>query len=155
MTKRSLFVVLCIVVAGCESPSEKAEAPPPVQRVVRTETEPKPVAPLTGADAERVCKAALQAMNGQTARSMKSLTSKEEGIERVTYNRSSDGKKWTYDCRSSDGTVNIRPVDALGPGSGPGSWWSSTRIGYQLAPDKVTIITQYEGEEALSADIAI
>ncbi len=99
---------------------------------------------LTSAQLASVCKAALAETFAQPLKIMK-VASNEGGIVRVRYNRPSDGKRWTNDCRVEGERVIWRTVDAF-KGDGPGVWRTRPEdevTTFRIDGRNVTIITKY------------
>ena len=99
---------------------------------------------LTSAQLASICKAALAETFAQPFKIMK-VASNEGGIVRVRYNRPSDGKRWTNDCRVEGNRIIWRTVDAF-KGDGPGVWRTRPEdevMTFRIDGGNVTIITKY------------
>ena len=105
---------------------------------------PSPAPNLTSAQLASVCKAAIAETFAQPLKIMK-IMSNEGGIVRIRYNRPSDGKRWTNDCRVEGGRIIWRTVDAF-KGDGPGVWRIRPEdevMTFRINGGNVTIITKY------------
>lgn len=99
---------------------------------------------LTSAQLASVCKAAIAETFAQPLKIMK-IASNEGGIVRVRYNRPSDGKRWTNDCRVEGERIIWRTVDAF-KGDGPGVWRTRPEdevTTFRIDGGNVNIITKY------------
>lgn len=113
---------------------------------------PSPAPNLTSAQLASVCKAAIAETFAQPLKIMK-VASNEGGIVRVRYNRPSDGKRWTNDCRLEGNRVIWRTVDAF-KGDGPGVWRIRPEdevTTFRIDGGNVTIITKYPDNAPISS----
>lgn len=116
-------------------------APQPVEKA-----ELQPV--LSTENLARVCKATVAILMGQSPSIMKAENA-EAGLARVSYNRPSDNKKWTNECRVDGDLVIWRAVDAFGSGTGAGRWRTDPedeKIRYKIDGKKVTVDIGYQTE---------
>ena len=99
---------------------------------------------LTSAQLASVCKAAIAETFAQPLNIM-NIVNSEGGIVRIRYNRPSDGKRWTNDCRIEGNRIVWRSVDAFG-GDGPGVWRTRPEdevTTFRIEGDSVVITTKY------------
>lgn len=107
---------------------------------------------LTSAQLASVCKAAIAETFTQPLKIMK-VMSNESGIVRIRYNRPSDGKRWTNDCRVEGERVIWRTVDAF-KGDGPGVWRTRPDdevTTFRIDGGNVTITTKYPDNAPISS----
>lgn len=85
-----------------------------------------PANSLSELQRQELCKAVISMTMGQSTTIMKSNTT-EADLERVEYDRPSDGKRWKYECMFAEDSKNIvwRGVDVISEGEGPGRWRNS------------------------------
>lgn len=113
---------------------------------------PGPAPNLTRAQLASVCKAAIAETFAQPLKIMK-VASNEGGIARVRYNRPSDGKRWTNDCRVEGNRIIWRTVDAF-KGDGPGVWRTRPEdevTTFRIDGGNVTITTKYPDNAPISS----
>lgn len=107
---------------------------------------------LTSAQLASVCKAAIAETFAQPLKIMK-IMSNEGGIVRIRYNRPSDGKRWTNDCRVEGERIIWRTVGAF-KGDGPGVWRTRPEdevTTFRIDGGNVTIITKYPDNAPISS----
>lgn len=105
---------------------------------------PSPAPNLTSAQLASICKAAIAETFAQPFKIMK-VASNEGGIVRVRYNRPTDGKRWTNDCRVEGNRIIWRTVDAF-KGDGPGVWRTRPEdevTTFRIGGGNLTITTKY------------
>lgn len=113
---------------------------------------PSPTPNLTSVQLASVCKAAIAETFAQPLKIMK-VMSNEGGIVRIRYNRPSDGKRWTNDCRVEGERIIWRTVDAF-KGDGPGVWRVRPEdevTTFRIDGGNVTIITKYPDNAPMSS----
>lgn len=113
---------------------------------------PEPSKPLTASELASVCKAGIAETFGQPIAIMK-IVSNEAGIVRVRYNRPSDNKRWTNDCRVEGNRLIWRSVDAF-PGDGPGIWRTRPAdevVTFKVSGNEVVLETTYPDNEPVTA----
>lgn len=162
MTRLNYALIALLVLTACGREREQAssetvmveDALAPVAAPVTTA---EPVSSLSTADQGRVCRAVIADGNGHDP-SIVRVDSNEAGIVQVSYDRPSDRKRWTNQCRFVADRVIWRTVDAFGPGTGVGRWRESADdevIRYTLAGRSVTISTRYPDGSGSPATLTV
>lgn len=151
-----LFPALTLAACGASGDAPASEAQDDESRAVQSDpvtatiTEQSPEEPnrvtsqLDSEDQGRVCRAAIADINGQSPEIIK-VKSNSQGQIVVRYNRPSDGKAWTNECKFEGDRVIWRTIGAFG-GSEPGRWRDSgydETITFQIDGSDITIFTVY------------
>ncbi len=147
------IAAIALLLVGCDAPETTGINEDSFNEALTDNMDmPEPSKPLTASELASVCKAGIAETFGQPIAIMK-IVSNEAGIVRVRYNRPSDNKRWTNDCRVEGNRVIWRSVDAF-PGDGPGIWRTRPAdevVTFKLSGSQVVLETTYPDNAPVTA----